>query len=706
MSDLFALAKRENNPKRDFIIINKLQSKHYPSSPSETLELFKRLGDTLSKKYPCGFTVIIGFAETAVGVASGAAYGFSERGFIITTTREKIPGYFKRVDFEEEHSHAPSHSLCLNCAEQFSKASQVIIIDDEFTTGKTAVHLFDAIKEFLSDKCRVCAAAILASKSSRKLFESRGMDFVSLYNADTKENKKFPESFLEDDKYAPCSPEYEINLNSLLDIRIGCYLGDYYKECEKLCAETAANIIGKFPYAKSAEIISTEEFCFCPVILGEILEKCGLKISVHSVTRSPMLPSDAAGYPINSRVKLKSLYDKDRTVYLYNIQKSDLHIIMTDSKERSEENVNMLCGALNGKTILVRWREPSMRTSYKKEDVVLLLKDITRKLTPLPASKREPLIQSGIHYGELLPAEYKPSKEYMELYEKGLSYWAHFCAEAVGTAAQAVYNKSGNKTVLVSLARAGTPIGVLIKRYIRLKYGVDIAHYSISIIRGLGIDHNALKYILTRHKPENIRFVDGWTGKGAIVNQLKKALSEYPDIDPSPCVLCDPACLCDIAGSYEDLFIPCSCLNGVVSGLFSRTVLKEGIIKSNDFHGAAYLEEFSGFDRTYEFIERVEKEFELKDMPLPKRPKNSGAEEISAVMNKFGVSDINLIKPGIGETTRALLRRVPELVLLRDMESDMTRHIVKLAEEKNVRTAEYPLKNYRACAVIGNIGDI
>ncbi len=38
-----------------------------------------------------------------------------------------------------------------------------------------------------------------------------------------------------------------------------------------------------------------------------------------------------------------------------------------------------------------------MRSSYKKEDVVLLLKDITGLVKPQPASERERLIQSGKH---------------------------------------------------------------------------------------------------------------------------------------------------------------------------------------------------------------------------------------------------------------------------------------------------------------------
>ncbi len=35
-------------------------------------------------------------------------------------------------------------------------------------------------------------------------------------------------------------------------------------------------------------------------------------------------------------------------------------------------------------------------------------------------------------------------------------------------------------------------------------------------------------------------------------------------------------------------------------------------------------------------------------------------------MQRYGIGDVNLIKPGIGEATRVLLRRVPRLLLLRE----------------------------------------
>lgn len=84
--------------------------------------------------------------------------------------------------------------------------------------------------------------------------------------------------------------------------------------------------------------------------------------------------------------------------------------------------------------------------------------------------------------------------------------------------------------MIISLARAGTPIGILIKRYLMQKYDVVVAHYSISIIRGRGIDHNAMEYILRHHNARDIQFVDGWTGKGAIQRQLMAAMSDYPEV--------------------------------------------------------------------------------------------------------------------------------------------------------------------------------
>ena len=115
-----------------------------------------------------------------------------------------------------------------------------------------------------------------------------------------------------------------------------------------------------------------------------------------------------------------------------------------------------------------------MRSSYSEEDVILLLKDITGLVEPQPAKVREKLIQSGKHYSEMLPVEYVPTDQYMQVYHNALKHYAKPVANAVGMLADKIIENKGKKIVLVSLARAGIPIGILVKRYIKFKYGINV----------------------------------------------------------------------------------------------------------------------------------------------------------------------------------------------------------------------------------------
>ena len=186
-----------------------------------------------------------------------------------------------------------------------------------------------------------------------------------------------------------------------------------------------------------------------------------------------------------------------------------------------------------------------MRSSYAADEVEILLKDITGLVEPLPAAVREKRIQSGAHYCEMLPLEYTPTAAYMEAYSHALHTYAAATAHAIGVLAEKLYQSKGQALVIVSLARAGIPIGILLRRYLLWKYGIAVKHYAVSIIRGRGIDRNAIDYILGRHPAQSVQFVDGWIGKGAILGQLKKALQDYPQLDASLGVLSDPAGLTD-----------------------------------------------------------------------------------------------------------------------------------------------------------------
>ena len=353
-----------------------------------------------------------------------------------------------------------------------------------------------------------------------------------------------------------------------------------------------------------------------------------------------------------------------------------------------------------------------MKSSYSVDDVEILLKDITGLVEPLPASVREKNIQRGIHYCEMLPLEYKPSKKYMDAYENALKNYSEPTAKAAGILAEKVYRKKGPGLVLVSLARAGIPLGILLKRYLRRKYHVEVPHYAISIIRGRGIDKNAVQTILSRHRPGQIQIVDGWIGKGAILGQLREALSDFPEIDAELGVISDPAGLTELCGTHEDILIPSSCLNATVTGLISRTFLRSDIIGEKDFHGAAYYGELENEDLSEDFLNRIESRFdygswepEIRDGNFP-----SGSAVVAGIAREYQVGDINFIKPGIGEATRVLLRRIPWKILINEKyrDSDELKHIYQLAEEKGTpcEISRTDLGNYKVCGIIQALSDI
>lgn len=700
----FSLAKRENNPLRDFLIINKFQAKHYPSDPRETALHCRFLGSEMKKRCPAGECLVIVFSETAVGVGALAASELGSRCFLLSSTRERLPGYFKSISFKESHSHAPLHMLCARPEIGFGRFSHVFIVDDEFTTGNTAVALYKAISGLCG--CPFTAVAFTASEESRRNFSENGIDLIAEENFEGLNLVQNIQEFKSDFDIINKNPDFDISLNAIYDIRLGVGCKEYFDECGGLCGAVLERIEGELAKVSSVEIVGTEEFCLPPLLLGLMLEERGFAVRVHGVTRSPMLPSDADAYPVFERGALTSLYDSERKVYIYNRVPSDLTLILTDADDPDSEAVVRLCGACGGKrTGLIRWRGSKMRTSLDNADCRLLLKDITGKIRPLPPDEREPLIRGGVHYCELLPAEHDPSDTYLRQYEAGLRTWGRQTAEAVRAVSEKLLAEKGENLVIVSLARAGTPVGVLIKRYLKRFHGIDAAHYSVSIIRGRGIDRSAMRYILARHSPQGIRFVDGWTGKGAITHQLSEALGDFPGVDTRPAVLADPAGVCGIYGTRDDIFIPCSCLNSVVSGLFSRTVLRSDLIFDGDFHGAAYFGELSTSDRTYEFIDAIEREMAL--LPpftdfecLP--ADGAGPDETRQIAREFGVDDIGLVKPSIGEATRVLLRRVPRIILVRSLGSQLTKHLEQLAAEKGVPVREYPLKRYNAVGIIDN----
>lgn len=354
--------------------------------------------------------------------------------------------------------------------------------------------------------------------------------------------------------------------------------------------------------------------------------------------------------------------------------------------------------------------------SYRQDDVAFLLKRLPQQPFVDIASK-ERLIQSGArHYSEMLSPEALPSARYMQVFQDAFDANRQQMARDCLSLAALIAQRRTGPITLVSLVRAGTPVGVILKHLLQRVIGRQVVHYSVSIIRDRGIDQVALQHILDQgHAPESIVFIDGWTGKGVISRVLEQAVNDFNQrndvaIDNGLYVLSDLAGTAACAASASDYLIPSSILNATVSGLVSRSVLNESIGPA-DFHGCVYYDVFEAHDQSRTFadgliadgVRQAEHRGIAQVTPIDRAQVAAiSTAFLHATMAQYGINDVNLVKPGIGEATRVLLRRVPRLLILRNPDAPDVAHLKLLAAEKSVPLIIDANLPYQAVSLIGS----
>jgi hypothetical protein len=500
----------------------------------------------------------------------------------------------------------------------------------------------------------------------------------------------------------------------------------------------AARIAGALGDARRVLVLGFEELMYAPLRLGTALEDhTDAEVRYSTTTRSPVLAVDDPGYAIRTRLVFPAHDDPadgpgDR--YAYNVAGAgfDAVVLAVDSAADTPElhapdGLLAQLAAHTDRVLLAvvpsyippyarsapdpyapERQEPPMLpeplrgpafSSYAPDEVGWLLQDLSDTELEAPTEEREEAIQSGgAHYAESLPVEYQPSDQYQELFKAALELSAARVARAVGTVTETVLAERSPRPVLVSLARAGTPVGVLMRRWARHRHGIDLPHYAVSIVRGRGIDANALRWLAAHHDPADVVFVDGWTGKGAITRELSAALAEFDGFDPEIAVLADPGGCVRTYGTREDFLIPSACLNSTVSGLISRTVLRADLVGPEDFHGAKFYRELADTDVSGHFLDTVAAHFdevadavdaEAKELLAADRaPTWEGWAAVERISEEYDIHDVNLVKPGVGETTRVLLRRVPWKILAKRGAGADLEHIRLLAEQRGVPVEE------------------
>ncbi len=256
------VAKRQNNTKRSYLVVNKYQGKHIPVNPEKALELFSALAGLVEKRCQGEHLLLIGFAETATAI--GEALAVQLGASYMQTTREQIEGV-EYLYFSESHSHATEQKVVKNdldaailgaetakvplpsrgcpgilapAATQAEAAkapapskgnlgalspaavqaegdvgphfnvSHIVFVEDEVTTGNTIWKIIQLIRQEYGENLCFSVASLLngMDREAQENYRKEGIDLVYLVKTDHSGYPALAGHCINDGMYHKCQP--------------------------------------------------------------------------------------------------------------------------------------------------------------------------------------------------------------------------------------------------------------------------------------------------------------------------------------------------------------------------------------------------------------------------------------------------------------------------------------------------------------------
>ncbi len=377
-AELVRIAKRENNTRRKYLVVNRLQGKHIPVSPKEALQMFCSLAELIKEAYPSERLLMVGFAETATAI--GAAVAIECQAAYMQTTREVIDGV-DYLYFSESHSHATEQKLVKTDLDKIiGKTDRIVFIEDEVTTGNTILNIVRLIQKTYAQPVSFAVASILNGMNEEALENYKNLkipvhylvktahdtytEIAEQYQADgtchicTKpqekevEQQKEVQQQIEMQQTKEAQQPIEVQeISGWINAR-RLHTADTYKQaCEQLWQEIQQKY-GYTKYTKETEtgrrilVLGTEEFMYPALYVGAKLEEAGYTVRMHATTRSPIAVSKEEKYPLHTRYELASLYDKNRTTFVYDLTEYEEVLVLTDAQKQETEGWESLQRAL------------------------------------------------------------------------------------------------------------------------------------------------------------------------------------------------------------------------------------------------------------------------------------------------------------------------------------------------------------------------
>lgn len=344
--ELFQVAERIN-PKRSFLFVSTVLGRHIPVRPREHFEAVNEIVDQIPDALLTGPLLVMGYAETAVGIGAAAARRILERQpqsnpLYLSTTRHPVAGR-EWVGFSEGHSHATAHHVMSPVPQGLARNTEVtlILVDDETTTGSTFAALFKAFCDGGGVAGRVLLLTLTdwsngrAARAIAELSPTTPVNSYSLMRGEWRWERNVKVTLPEVPVWAgatlgpvwiPGSVPHPLFQAPRLGLRM-----------DPVTPVVPAGL----PTASAGEsilVIGTGEHVWGPMLLAEHLEQAGADVRFVATTRSPILNGEV----IRHKVTFPDHYGIGVPMYLHNVPErpSARVIIMT------ETDANGICPAL------------------------------------------------------------------------------------------------------------------------------------------------------------------------------------------------------------------------------------------------------------------------------------------------------------------------------------------------------------------------
>lgn len=318
------------NPRRAHLLVSLLLGKHVPVPAADVLGAADRLGRQVAALVP-GEVAVLGFAETATALGHGVARALGAP--YAHTTRRPLPPGVDVLRFEEEHSHAVDQTLAVVGA-LADPARALVLVDDELSTGRTAVNAIRVLQARWPRRRYVLASLLDlrcegARDDTRAQVDDLGAELldISLFTGQV----HLPADLLEQagELVACATQQQPVRRKAAATVRewrLALPCGTPLTAALGWDALAEAGLAAAMGLAArelapegSVLVLGDEELMYPAQLLAQA---AGPDVRTSSTTRSPVLVVDAPGYPVRTALRFGAVDDPDRPAFAYNVAAS------------------------------------------------------------------------------------------------------------------------------------------------------------------------------------------------------------------------------------------------------------------------------------------------------------------------------------------------------------------------------------------------